>query len=63
MKVEVLGYESLREVLPADSYFNPILLALERGDMVDGYSLIDDYLFHGACLCSPEESMQLLIMR
>lgn len=61
--MEVLGFESLRDVLRANSYFSPILLALERGDMVDGYSLIDDYLFHGVCLCIPKESMQFLIMR
>lgn len=63
MQAKVLGFDSLKEVLQADFYFNPILLAMECDDTVDGYSLYEGYLFHGLCLCVPDGSMRFLIMK
>lgn len=63
MQLKVLGFDSIKDVLQADSNFSLILLAMERDDTVDGYSLHEGYLFHGLCLCVPEGSMWFLIMK
>lgn len=57
------GVENLKEVQRTDEHFGPIILALEQGEQVPTYSLHEDYLFHGVCLCISHGSLHDLVRK
>lgn len=60
--IDVIRFDCIKEQLPEDLFFAPILVALVRGDE-SLYSLHDGYLFLGDCLSIPNESLQFSLMK
>lgn len=56
MQIDVLGFDLIKELLPIDSYFGPLLEFLAHEEP-SSYSLSNGYLFLGDCLCILEGSM------
>lgn len=61
MHNQVLGFDSLRDLLFTDSYFGPILKEAAAGLRSD-FILHDGFLFKGNQLCIPMSSLRLKII-
>ena len=61
MNTQVLGFDSLRDLLSTDSYFGPILKDVESGLRSD-FILHDGFLFKENRLCIPMSSLRLKII-
>ncbi|MFJ1244957.1 hypothetical protein, partial [Bacillus amyloliquefaciens] len=61
MRVEVIGFDLLLDLLTSDSYFSGILDKVKQGSM-DGYMLVDGFLFKGNQLCITDCSLRMKII-
>ena len=61
MHTRILGFESFADLYPTDAFFAKIHADVQFG-LLDEYSLLDGFLFHGLCLCIPDCSLCLQII-
>ena len=57
-----MGFDLLPDLLTSDSYFSEILDKVKRGSM-DGYMLVEGFLFKGNQLCIPDCSLRMKIIK
>jgi hypothetical protein len=62
MKNEVLGFDFIKELLHANSFFGPIVEEVSLGVRSD-YGLYNGFLFKGHQLCIPDCSLRLKIIQ
>lgn len=62
MKNEVLGFDSIRDLLSTDPYFGPIIQDTSAATHTE-YVLHDGFLFKGNKLCIPTSSLRLKIIQ
>lgn len=62
MKVEVIGFDLLPELIDEDRYFAKFVEKVKDGD-TDEFMLVDGFLFKGNQLCIPESSLRLKIIK
>ena len=62
MRVEVMGFDLLPDLLTSDSYFSGILDKVKQGSM-DGYMLVEGFMFRGNQLCIPDCSLRRKIIK
>lgn len=62
MHVSVVGFFSLPDLYPTDPFFGKIWDDVQLGG-ADDYVIIDGFLFRGNCLCIPDFSLRLQVIR
>lgn len=62
MRNEVVGFDTIRDLLSTDPYFGPIIQDVEEGRNTD-YVLHEGFLFKGNQLCVPNGSLRLKIIQ
>ena len=61
MRLEVLGFNSFRNLLDTDPYFSAIMSAVCAGERMN-FLLHDGFLFKGNQLCVPDYSLRLQVI-
>ena len=61
MQLEVLWFDSFKDLLDTNPYFSPILVAVRAGERID-FLVHEGFLFKDNQLCIPECSLRLRII-
>ena len=63
LQSKLLGFELLKEQYYSDEYFKPIIEWCSGGEVVDGFHMVDGFLYKTGKLCIPSGLVRELLVR